>query len=637
MRCLWPNNRVRELDWLPPKPDDWSARLRAIASLPDAAARWAECVALSRYRIDFLETAKLDREMQRLRERDLLTRDPARPTLRLALLSSSTVQHLVPGLRVGALRHGIDLLVHEGDYGQYRQELMAADSSLHAFRPEAVLLALDSYHLAEGGSAESSLDMLRACWQQIHGLGAVVIQQTLLPVYAPLMGSNEHRMPDSPAAVVAAINAGLGGEPEIVLLAVDVAAAEDGIAAWHDPVLWHRAKQEIHPRASHIYGELFGRLAAAMRGRSRKCLVLDLDNTLWGGVIGDDGLEGIQLGQGTAIGEAYVAFQRYAHRLSRRGIILAVCSKNDEENAGEPFAKHPDMVLQSGDIACFIANWQDKATNLRSVATRLNIGLDALVFVDDNPFERNLVRQELPEVAVPEMPEDPSLYAQTIAHAGYFEALSITGEDRERSAQYQANLARQELRSKATDLEGYLRGLQMELLVRRFDAVGLPRITQLINKTNQFNLTTRRYTEEEIRALAVDEAVIPLQFRLLDRFGDNGIIAILIGKCIAGVVEIDTWLMSCRVLGREVEQACLNAMALAAHAAGANRLIGEFRPTAKNGMVRDLYQRLGFTLVPDGNAGTGATRWELLLDNWQPVPVIMRVEDESLAGATTGR
>lgn len=629
---------MTELDWLPPKPDDWNARLRAIAALPDAAARWAECVALSRYRIDFLETAKLDREMQRLRERSLLVPNTTRPSLRLALLSSSTVQHLVPGLRVGALRHGIELFIHEGDYGQYRQELMDTNSSLHSFRPDAVLLALDSYHLAEGGSAESSLDALRASWQQIRSLGAVVIQQTLLSVHAPLMGSNEHRMPDSPAAVVASLNASLRLEPEITLLAIDAAAAADGIAQWHDPVLWHRAKQEIHPRVSHIYGELAGRIFGALRGRSRKCLVLDLDNTLWGGMIGDDGLEGIQLGQGSALGEAYVAFQRYAQRLARRGVILAVCSKNDEQNAREPFLSHPDMILKPAEIACFVANWQDKATNLRAIASRLNIGLDALVFADDNPFERNLVRQELPEVAVPELPDDPSFFAETIARAGYFEALSITNEDRERGAQYQANQAREELRAATTDMESYLRGLQMELIVRRFDPIGIPRITQLINKTNQFNVTTRRYTEEEVRALAMDENVIALQFRLLDRFGDNGTIAILIGKHAGDAVAMDTWLMSCRVLGREVEQACLNAIAFAARAAGATRIMGEYHPTAKNAMVRDLYRHLGFTLAPDSDAaGMGATRWELLLDGWQPLPVIMHVQDETLTVTITGR
>jgi FkbH-like protein len=237
-------------------------------------------------------------------------------------------------------------------------------------------------------------------------------------------------------------------------------------------------------------------------------------------------------------------------------------------------------------------------------------------------------------VAVPELPEDPAFYAQTIADAGYFEAVTVTEDDLQRGGQYQATLAREELRAGATDLESYLHGLDMELIVRPFDSVGIPRITQLINKTNQFNLTTRRYTEEEVRALAADEDVISLQFRLLDRFGDNGTIAVLIGKRAGDTIELDTWLMSCRVLGRGVEQACLNAMSAAARDMGAARLTGLYCPTAKNGMVSELYARLGFTLVPPGAADAredSTTRWELPLDDWQPVPVVMRVQDESLA------
>jgi FkbH-like protein len=260
-----------------------------------------------------------------------------------------------------------------------------------------------------------------------------------------------------------------------------------------------------------MYGDLVGRLIAAMRGRSRKCLVLDLDNTLWGGVIGDDGIEGIHLGQGTALGEAYSAFQRYVVRLADRGVILAVCSKNDEATARRAF-EHPEMVLRWGQIGCFVANWRDKVSNLRSIAQQLNIGIDALVFADDNPFERDLVRRTLPEVAVPELPEDPALYAHTIADAGYFEALAITDEDRRRGRQYQANRLREELRSGSTDLDGYLRELDMELIARPFDVMGIPRIHQLINKTNQFNLTARRYTEAELRGMLLTRLLLRFSF-----------------------------------------------------------------------------------------------------------------------------
>jgi FkbH-like protein len=628
-----------ELSWLP-RIDGWSEAVRKAAALPTAAEAWREIVRLANSRIDFMETAKLDRVAQKL----MLERGAppaAAPQVRLALVGSSTLKHLVPGIRVGGLRRGLWVEVFEGEYGQYRHELMDSASALHAFDPDVVLLALDSYHLAESGTAEAAIETMRACWQLAQSMGATVLQQTALPVFPRLLGNNEQRLGDSPAATIERINIQLREAADaagVHLLAVDAYAAEDGTRVWHDPVLWHRAKQEVHPRVAHIYGELVGRVLGALRGRSAKCLVLDLDNTLWGGVIGDDGLEGILLGQGSAMGEAYVAFQRYAQRLSERGIVLAVCSKNDEANALAAFDEHPEMVLRRKDIACLTANWQDKAANLRQIAVSLNLGLDALVFADDNPFERNLVRQELPEVLVPELPEDPSFYAQTLADAGYFEAVTVTAADRERSGQYQANAARETLRGSATDLAGYLRSLEMELVVRPFDRIGLARIVQLINKTNQFNLTTRRYLEPEVSAMMADPSVVTYQMRLLDRFGDNGVIALLIGRKKERarepipeqpILEIDTWLMSCRVLGREVEEACLNVLAAGARAMGAERIVAEYRPTAKNGMVRGLYGRLGFTL--ESSDAEGNTRWSLELRDWTPKPVVMRVVEQAAA------
>jgi FkbH-like protein len=390
------------------------------------------------------------------------------------------------------------------------------------------------------------------------------------------------------------------------LLALDDYALRDGIAVWHDPVLWCRAKQEVSPSIAPLYGDLVMRIVAAKLGRSYKALVLDLDNTLWGGVIGDDGLEGIVLGQGSALGEAFIGFQSYARELSRRGVILAVCSKNDAANAAEPFDKHPEMLLKQTDIASFVANWSDKAANLRAIAAHLNIGLDSLVFVDDNPFERALVRQELPMVAVPEVGDDPANFAQTIADAGYFEGLTITQEDRERTGQYQGNQLREALKASATDLPAYLRSLDIELIWRRFDKIGLSRTVQLINKTNQFNLTTRRYSADDVMAIMQDSSCFGLQLRLLDRFGDNGIISVVIGKMQDDNLMIDTWLMSCRVLGRQVEPTTLNLIAAQAQRLGARRLVGEYVTTKKNGMVRDHYARLGFEVVEESEAGSRA-------------------------------
>ncbi len=607
---------VTALYWLPDLPD-WRSRLRGLPD--DAAAAWDAAVPLANTRIDFIRTNALDETLRRAIG-DAVPAGAIGKPVRLAILGSCTFAHLHAAIRVAALRRGLHATIYENEFGQYQQELAERGSALHAFAPNAVLLALDAHHLAAGVSSamtnedaaaalQETAARIRDCWRTIRdSFACQVIQQMPLPLHPALLGSNEQRLPGSRAAFIAALSGELRRMAEaegVDLLALDARAALDGLNAWHDPALWHRAKQEVSPAAAPMYGELLMRLIAARQGRSYKCLVLDLDNTLWGGVVGDDGLEGLVLGQGSALGEAYIAFQDYARELSRRGVILAVCSKNDEADAMEPFAKHPEMLLRRGDIASFVANWGDKATNIRAIAQELNIGLDALVFVDDNPFERNLVRQELPMVAVPEVGDDPALFARTLADAGYFEAVAITDDDRARAAQYQGNRAREALRAAATDLPSYLRGLQMQLLWRRFDRVGLQRTVQLINKTNQFNLTTRRHTEDDVLAIIADPRAFGLQLRLLDRFGDNGIIAILIGRMLNDAdLLIDTWLMSCRVLGRQVEPTSLNLIADQAVALGATTLLGEYIPTKKNGMVKDHYDRLGFRLTVEEADGT---------------------------------
>jgi FkbH-like protein len=608
------NHTVTELHWLPHIPD-WRARVRSLGT--DPAAAWPEAVALANAQLNFVLTNALDEATHRVL--------PAKPEglatkpVRLAALGSATLTHLLPAIRVAGLRRGIWIDTYENDFGQYAQELSDRDSALHEFKPTAILIALDGYHLSAGVTAGLDAASTDAALEEIKGriretwrlardaFRCPIIQQTALPVHPVVLGSNEHRLPGSRARFLARLNEALramADEDGVDLLAVDDYAARDGVRAWHDIALWHRSKQEIALPAAPFYGDLVGRLLAAKQGRSFKCLVMDLDNTMWGGVIGDDGMEGIALGQGSALGEAYVAFQDYARELSRRGVILAVCSKNDEANALEPFEKHPDMVLRRPDISSFVANWQNKADNIRAIAEELNIGIDSLVFIDDNPFERNLVRQELPMVAVPEVSDDPTYFPRALADAGYFEGLSVTDEDRERTAQYQGNKARDALKESATDLESYLRGMEMQLVWKGFDRIGLQRIVQLINKSNQFNLTTKRYTDEDVLAVMADPNAFGLQLRLLDRFGDNGVIAIIIGRLQENKdLTIDTWLMSCRVLGRQVEPTTLNLIAQEAAKLGARRLLGEYIPTKKNGMVKDHYARLGFTVMERDEAG----------------------------------
>ncbi|MBS0642770.1 MAG: HAD family hydrolase [Proteobacteria bacterium] len=625
---------MTDLHWLPVIPD-WRQGLKALPE--NVAAAWDKATFLANARLNFVLTNALD-EMVR---RTLPTGPETLSTkkVRLAVLGSSTLTHLLPAIRVAGLRRGIWVETYENDYGQYLQELSDPDSALHAFKPTAILLALDAYHLtagvtaaldAEGADAalEEMQSHLRETWKLARDtFRCPIIQQAVLPVHLTLLGNNEHRLPGSRAHFVARLNQAIrtmAEEDGVDILAVDERAARDGIGKWHDAGLWHRSKQEVAPTAGPMYGDLVGRWLAAKQGRSFKCLVMDLDNTLWGGVIGDDGLEGIALGQGSPLGEAYVAFQDYARELSRRGVILAVCSKNDEANALEPFEKHPDMVLKRGDIASFVANWSNKADNIRAIAAELNIGIDSLVFIDDNPFERNLVRQELPMVAVPEVSDDPTGYPVALADAGYFEGLAITDEDRERTSQYQGNKAREALKASVTDLPAYLRGLEMQLIWKRFDKIGLQRITQLINKSNQFNLTTRRYTEDDVIAVMADPDAFGLQLRLTDRFGDNGIIAIIIGRLQENKdLLIDTWLMSCRVLGRQVEPTTLNLIAQEAHKLGAKRLIGEYIPTKKNGMVKDHYAKLGFVVLETGPEG--GNRAMLDLASFTPADTFIHV------------
>jgi len=600
--------------WLPELPDR-RERIRALGGR-DAGA-WDEVIALANSRLDFLLTNALDETVRRI--------FPAPPAafatkpVRLAVLGSSTLAHLHGAIRVAGLRHNLWIETYENDFGQYFQELSDPAAPLHAFQPTAILVALDGHHLAGGVSvnldaaaADVALAEIEAriaeTWRLARcAFRCPIVQQTALPVQLPLLGNNEHRLPGSPAWLLDRLNHDLrfmADADGVDLLAIDTRVAQDGIAQWHDPALWHRSKQEITPGAAPYYGDLVARLVAARQGHSSKCLVLDLDNTLWGGVVGDDGLEGIVLGQGTALGEAYVAFQQYARDLSRRGVILAVCSKNDEANALEPFEHHPEMVLKRADIASFAANWSDKANNIRAIAEELNIGLDSLVLIDDNPFERNLVRRELPMVRIPEIASDPAFFAKAIADAGYFEGLWVTEEDRERTGQYRGNRDRKTARASATDLGSYLRSLDMRLICRRFDRLGLQRTLQLINKSNQFNLTTRRYNEDELLAVIDDTAAFGLQLRLLDRFGDNGIIAIAIGRLQGDAdLYIDTWLMSCRVLGRQVEQATLNLIAQHAQRLGARRLVGRYIPSKKNAIVKDHYARLGFKELDVDAAG----------------------------------
>jgi FkbH-like protein len=629
------------LHWFPVDPR-WRERLSKLRRSADLSLSdlWIEAVALANSPCDFVQTNSLDRVVTQLVDNSKESALPGK-TIRLAVLASCTVSHLFGAIRIGGLRRNFWIEIYEAGYGQFRQELADPKSSLHHFRPDFVLFVLDAHHLAHGLSAmsgdevaagiEQQMAMIGDLWRTAQtSLGCSIIHQTLLPVHPAILGQNEHRLAYSSTQTIYEINhllRRLADSCGADLLTIDTWSARDGLRSWYDAGLWHRAKQEILPTAAPVYGDLVARLIAARRGESKKCLVLDLDNTLWGGVIGDDGIHGIELGQGSALGEGYSALQAYVKDLARRGVILAVCSKNTESIAIEAFEIHPEMLLKRSDIACFIANWSDKPSNLRAIAGSLNIGLDSLVLLDDNPAERALVRVALPSVAVPEVTDDPISMVNALADGGYFESTAITEDDLTRTEQYQLGQARAALQASSTDISSYLAELKMTLLWRRFDSVGMKRIVQLINKTNQFNVRTRRYSEEEVAAVMAMDGSLGLQLRLIDRFGDNGIIAVCIGKLQGeATLFLDSWLMSCRVLGRQVEQATLNLIVDRAREMGAKRLVGEFIPTKKNQIVGDLFSKLGFE--PMETSPEGHERACLAIDGFTPIETAITVRED---------
>ena len=628
------------LDWLPPCAT-FRELLRDLRDQRGAAA-WRAGVGLAKHDLDFVQTNSLDQTLRVALGEDATHGAPE--ALRLAILSSSTTSHLHAGLRVAALRRGIRLVIYECDFGQYRQELVDSDSALHRFRPDSVLLSFDARHISASIHArvdhahvaerlDAAIESLAGLWRIVQDeLRSTVLQQTVLPVLPDLLGSNESRLPGSAANFVDDVNHRLRDKAAsacVDLVSVDRASRLDGLDGWHDAGMWHRAKQDIALGAAPLYGDLVLRVLAAARGGSAKALVLDLDNTVWGGTIADDGIEGILLGQGTAAGEAFTSLQSYASELEARGVLLAVCSKNDDAAARYAFETHPEMVLKHAQIVSFVANWQDKAGNLRRIAEELNIGLDALVFLDDSPAERLLIRQALPMVSVPETPDDPAQVVRCLSRAGYFEATMLTSDDRMRGKLYERNRARTEAAAGATDIEGYLASLDMRLQWSFFDALNLGRSVQLINKTNQFNLTTRRYTQASAAAIIDDPDAIGIALRLIDRFGDNGIIGIVIAHREGSDLNLDTWLMSCRVLGRRVEQATLQILASQARSRGVRSLRGEYIPSPKNGMVRDHYPKLGFE--PCGSGDDGSMRYTLDL-NAAPAPFnhAITIEQEGL-------
>lgn len=554
--------------------------------------------------------------------------------LRMLVIASQTFAHMTDAVIASALRHGVALEITVQEY--VSPEGWLADESNRADGHDIVLLAGDAAawrlpQMVDGDEGEVLDQVAVRIDRVLSGLserGArSIILQTVTDDLSELGVNLDAAIPGSRSRMLRGLNDRLslaaGRRGDLVL---DVArlASMAGLEAWWPGRFWFSAKLPFAQRCIPLYGDNIGRILAAKVGKSRRVLVLDLDNTLWGGVIGDDGVEGIILGQGSAAGEAHLAIQRIAKAYAGRGVILCVASKNTHDIAMEAFHRHPDMVLREDDIAAAQINWNDKASNIRALAQTLNLGLESFVFLDDNPVERKQVRGELPEVAIPELPADPADWPVVLQGAGYFEQISFTEEDRKRGQFYKSIAERNQVAAEAGDTDAFLRSLNTELTISPFDAMGRKRITQLISKSNQFNLTTRRYSEQQVEALEGDPDAVTMQIRLSDTFGDAGMISVIIARKRGDALDIETWLMSCRVLGRRVQEAALKALVDRSRELGVSALRGDYLPTPRNGIVAEHYDNLGFRRVSD--LPEGGSRWELPLDSYADPDLPMNIK-----------
>lgn len=600
------------------------SRAKAAAAGGDARAALAELFASVTPESDFVDQARAARALKRLDFGALGLR-----RLSIALVAGSTLDHFAPVLRLWLARMGFDTEVTLSPFDTAVQSVLDPASALRRSKPDIVWLF--STHRDVGLATRQGAELAdvqrivgeavaarRTLWAQLlDRVGCTVIDNIADSPAEDPFGNLSGSAPWGPRAMLRRYNAELAAAAApagVMLFDLDHVASLWGLRRWEDARYWFHSRHAFALDASGTVAHAAARLIAGARGLAKKCLVLDLDNTLWGGVIGDDGLAGIALGHGEA-GEAFVALHRFAKALKERGVILAVCSKNDPDTAASVFREHPDSVLRLDDFAVFVANWRNKADNIREIAARLNIGLDSLVFADDNAMERDIVRRHLPEVEVIDLPDDPSGFVAAIARPRWFEAAAFSSEDGERGRYYSENARRAAFRDDVVDLGAYLRGLAMVGSLGGPDPFHRPRMAQLINKSNQFHLTGTRYSEAELTALAARPECIVRHLRLADRFGDNGLIACVVLREEERALHVDTWVMSCRVLGRTVEEFIANDMRAVALAQGCDRLVGRYVRTAKNGLVADLYERLGFACSAKDEA---ASEWTFDLSAARP-------------------
>ena len=536
-------------------------------------------------------------------------------TFETAILGDVATQFLAAAVEADGYEHGIRLNVYDADYDTIETEVLDQFSGLFSCRRDFVIFAMSSEKAYEAfcalppekrsSFAEGYAGMIREYHEAVYSkTDTKIIQLGFNRIDEGVFGNFGMKERSSFTYQLQKLNLLLADEASengrLFLIDTDSIQSSLGRKIFCDERFFYSARMSMSFDALVPVAENICSVILACSGRINKCLVLDLDNTLWGGVIGDDGLDGIELGE-LGNGRVFSDIQRWCLELKNRGVILTVCSKNDEETAKLPFLKHPDMLLKLEDFAVFIANWEDKAANIRTIQQTLNIGMDSMVFIDDSQFERNMVREMIPEINVPELPEAPEEYLSFLKELDLFETVSYSDEDRKRTDRYRQEAGRRSLAVKYASADEYLKGLEMKAEARPFEPFFYPRIAELSQRSNQFNLRTVRYTDGDIRGMAESDKYITRYFTLSDRFGDYGLIsAVILEKRDDSTAFIDTWFMSCRVLKRSMEEFIINSVMSAAAGEGIRYVVGEYIKTPKNGMVADIYLKMGFEQTGNG-------------------------------------
>lgn len=544
------------------------------------------------------------------------------PEVKVALLGDTATQFLATAIKGVGVERGYNINLFEAEYNQVERQVLDPTSDLHQFAAKYTVVfqsshkLLEHYGLKSEGLSELANERIQFVRTLCEAAEGKIIYFNYPEIDDTVFGQYANRTELSFTWQIRQLNCELMRLTQEYpnLYICDIAALQNqfGREWMFDSSVYVSTEMVLSLDALPYVGSRVMDIICAIEGKFKKCLILDLDNTLWGGVVGDDGWENIQVGHGLGIGKAYTEFQEWVKKLKNRGIIIAVCSKNDEDKAKEPFEKNPEMVLRLDDIAVFVANWENKADNIRTIQQILNIGFDSMVFLDDNPFERNMVRENVPGVCVPELPEDPGDYLEYLYSLNLFETASYSAGDKDRTKQYQTEAKRVQAAQKFTNEADFLKSLDMVSVVEGFTPFNIPRVAQLSQRSNQFNLRTVRYTDGEIAALGASDKHVCLSFTLEDKFGDNGLICVIIlERRDAKTLFVDTWFMSCRVLKRGMENFTLNTMVEYAKAHGFERIVGEYIPTLKNGMVKEHYTNLGFSPIGDN-------LYELNIQGYEP-------------------